>query len=81
MLGNVLTYTDEKLLDALRGGGITWGVPVSFTFNLYIPPFQYGSISGEYRIVDNGQVVGKDTLRVKPARKVVSPYCFTPDQQ
>ncbi|RUS68902.1 hypothetical protein EGW08_023335, partial [Elysia chlorotica] len=61
--GNVLTYNDEKLLDAIRGGGITWGVPVSFTFNLYIPPFQYGSISGEYRIVDNGQVVGKDTLR------------------
>ncbi|KAK3704200.1 hypothetical protein RRG08_066831 [Elysia crispata] len=61
--GNVLTYTDEKLLNALRGGGITWGIPVSFTFNLYIPPFQYGSISGEYRIVDNGQVVGKDTLR------------------
>ncbi|GFN90433.1 FAD-linked oxidase [Plakobranchus ocellatus] len=63
--GNVLTYTDENLLDAIRGGGVTWGVPVSFTFNLYIPPFQYGSISGEYRIVDNGVVVGKESLRVR----------------
>ncbi|XP_012941348.2 FAD-linked oxidoreductase pynB [Aplysia californica] len=61
--GEVKTYEDYDLIRALRGGGITWGVPVSFTFSLTPTPVQFASLTASYLIVDNGQVTGRSTLR------------------
>lgn len=61
--GEVQTYEDSDLLRAIKGGGITWGVPVGFTYSLQNAPGEYASLTASYLVVDNGQVTGRSTLR------------------
>jgi len=60
--GHEVIYEDMEVMPYLRGAGLTWGIPVSFTFALQIPPFQYGSLSASYKLIDDGVVVGKSSF-------------------
>merc|ERR1712110_220480 len=61
--GEVKTYDDANLFKAIKGAGVTWAVPVSFFYSLVTAPGNYASLTGTYKIVDDGQVVGRATLR------------------
>lgn len=61
--GEVKTDVDTELFNAIRGGGVTYAVPISFTFQMTSAPGQYASLTGTYKVVDDGAVVGRATLR------------------
>ena len=60
----VKTYDDQEMFKAIKGGGQGFAIPVAFTFNVQNAPGSYSSITNDYKIIDDGNVVARSTLRV-----------------
>jgi len=59
----VKTYDDQEMFKAIKGGGQGFAIPVAFTFNVQNAPGSYSSITNDYKIIDDGNVVARSTLR------------------
>jgi len=60
--GQVKNYDNGELFKTIQGAGLGFAVPVSFTFQLTLANNNFASLSASYKIVDDGNVIGRNAF-------------------